>query len=302
VADSDVLSREELEHAAWVDRLAATPAVAGEDLADVQGEEPAEVQVWETDGGATGGVAAPAVVAPGGRYARLLDPGRPVTAVAPAVPVAETVDELAPPVVVAMPQASPPAAGFPSPVDGWVRGGAVRAHFTWGRVFSYIGLLVAVGLSMAANVEAVMEPPAEAPADWHPSEVLVAGALFPPGLLAIGFEVLMRARWVGRYKYGRMAMAVVVLLPAMVSFQHMSNLLGELGENQSVATLFPIAIDALGVMCAFALMSEKAADEEAGPLRRGSFPPPVAGPFPPALDGSYGARDERELATNGSRH
>ena len=159
----------------------------------------------------------------------------------------------------------------------------MRARFTWGRLWSYIGLFVAIGLSVAANIAAVVLPPPGSPTDWSAPSVLIIGAGIVPGLLAIGFEVLMRARWVQRYKYGRWAMAAVVLLPGVVSFQHMSHLLMRLGENHTVSILFPVAIDALGVMCAFALLSEKAADQEAGltDLRpRHPYPPAPAGPFP----------------------
>src|SRR5690606_28624720 len=152
----------------------------------------------------------------------------------------------------------------------------VRSRLTTGRLFAYVGVLVALVLSVTANVAEAVLPPEDAPPDWSPAPVLVWGSGFAPLLLLAGFEIVMRARWVRHYRHARWAMAVVTLAFGAVSFQHMSHLLSRLGAGYEVSIIYPIAIDALAIMSAIALLSEKAADQMgvtggggSGPATRG---------------------------------
>jgi hypothetical protein len=86
----------------------------------------------------------------------------------------------------------------------------------------------------------------------------VVGAVFWPIALFVAIEILARttwpngARWVIVRFLGLLPVAVVA---AIVSYGHLSGLLGHYGESSLTAHLGPLAVDGLMVMASSALMA-----------------------------------------------
>ena len=134
-----------------------------------------------------------------------------------------------------------------------------------GRVWAYGGALLSGGLSIAGNVASVAMAPPGAPADWAPSNWKLGFAAVIPVLVIVGFEIWHRVDWPRKYWFARwVAMVAVIAAPAVVSFQHMYELMIRLGESHTVAVLVPVAIDGLMVMAVLALKAQAEADRTAG--------------------------------------
>ena len=130
-----------------------------------------------------------------------------------------------------------------------------------GRAWAYAGALLGAGVSVAANVAHSYVPPTDAASGWHPQTGAVVGAVFWPVALLVAIEVLARvtwpsaARWVA-VRFG--GLLPVALVAAVVSYRHLSGLLGWYGEDGVTATLGPVAVDGLMVMATGALLATRA--------------------------------------------
>jgi hypothetical protein len=127
-----------------------------------------------------------------------------------------------------------------------------------GRAWAYIGALVGAGVSVAANVAHSYVPPAGAAAGWSPHPGAVVGAVFWPVALLIAIEVLARVAWpdAARWTLVRFGgLGPVAVVAAVVSYRHLSGLLGYYGEDPITATVGPLAVDGLMVMATGALLA-----------------------------------------------
>jgi hypothetical protein len=140
---------------------------------------------------------------------------------------------------------------------------------TAGRAWARAGFALGVVTSIAANVGHTYmgsDPPPGA----------LAFSAFWPVALLIALEVISRVQWPpGAWwsisRYG--GLTTVALIAALVSYRHMSGLLGYYGEDALTATLGPLAVDGLMVVCSTALLA--IADR----LKRG-LTPAVIGEIP----------------------
>ena len=135
---------------------------------------------------------------------------------------------------------------------------ATTSHAANGRGWGYAGALLGGLVSIAANVAHSYVPPAGAAPGWRPPVGDVVGAVFWPIALFVAIEILARtawphgARWVIVRFLGLLPVAVVA---AIVSYGHLSGLLGHYGESMLTAHLGPLAVDGLMVMASSALMA-----------------------------------------------
>jgi DNA-binding transcriptional ArsR family regulator len=135
---------------------------------------------------------------------------------------------------------------------------ATTSHAASGRGWGYAGALLGGLVSIAANVAHSYVPPAGAAPGWRPPLGDVVEAVFWPIALFVAIEILARtawphgARWVVVRFLGLLPVAVVA---AIVSYGHLSGLLGHYGESTLTAHLGPLAVDGLMVMASSALMA-----------------------------------------------
>jgi hypothetical protein len=127
-----------------------------------------------------------------------------------------------------------------------------------GRGWAYAGILLGGGASVTANIAHSFVPPTHAGPDWTPPVGAVAGATFWPIALFVAVEILARTPWPTGTRWA--ALRYVGLLPvasvaAVVSYRHLSGLLGFYGEEPLTATLGPLAVDGLMVMATGALLA-----------------------------------------------
>jgi len=133
-----------------------------------------------------------------------------------------------------------------------------------GRAWAYGGALFAGALSIGGNVASVAMAPPDAPPDWEPSSWKLGFAAVVPLLVIVGFEIWHRVHWPRRYWFARwVAMVAVIAAPAVVSFQHMHDLMIRFDESHLVAALVPVGIDGLMLMAVLALKAQAEADQAA---------------------------------------
>lgn len=127
-----------------------------------------------------------------------------------------------------------------------------------GRAWGYIGALLGGLVSIGANTAHSYVPPAGAPVGWRPPTGAVIGAVFWPIALFVAIEILARTawpsgkRWIAVRFVGLVPVAVVA---AIVSYNHLSGLLGHYGEDRLTTVIGPLAVDGLMVMASAALMA-----------------------------------------------
>lgn len=138
-----------------------------------------------------------------------------------------------------------------------------------GRGWAYAGMLVGAMVSTAANLAHSYIPPMIAPAwwptgkawdrtQWHPQLGAVIGAVFWPIGLFLASELLVRITWPdGRrwvvLRFG--GLLPVAAVAAIVSYKHLSALIGYYGEDYLTAHIGPLAVDGLMVMATGALVA-----------------------------------------------
>ena len=127
-----------------------------------------------------------------------------------------------------------------------------------GRGWAYAGAALGGAVSIAANVAHSFVPPADAVPGWRPEAGAVIGAVFWPVALFVVVEIVARVawpagrRWVALRYVGLLPVAVVA---AVVSYRHLSGLLGHYREESLTATIGPLAVDGLMVMASGALIA-----------------------------------------------
>jgi len=141
--------------------------------------------------------------------------------------------------------------------------------FHRGRGIAYLGLLVGIGASIAANVAHSYVPPGCShvtigtpcgPPGWSPPTGAVISAVFWPVALLLALEILARVPWPagGWWQLVRWGGLVpVAAVAAIVSYLHMSGLLAWYGESPLTYTIGPLAVDGLMVMSAGALLATR---------------------------------------------
>jgi hypothetical protein len=137
-----------------------------------------------------------------------------------------------------------------------------------GRGVAYLGALVGVTASVAANYAHTFVTPAayDLPAPWYPSIGVRISAVFWPLALLLALEILIRVPWPTRADAGSTwrwvtyqvirwgGLTFVALVAAIVSYRHMSGLLHSYYEDGVSVVIGPLAIDGLMVMSAGALL------------------------------------------------
>jgi hypothetical protein len=132
------------------------------------------------------------------------------------------------------------------------------AKATAGRGWAYTGAILGGAVSVAANVAHSYVPPADAPATWTPHGGAVVGAIFWPVALFVAVEIFARIAWPTGRRWT--ALRFLGLLPvaavaAVVSYRHLSGLLGFYGEDPLTVVIGPLAVDGLMVMATGALIA-----------------------------------------------
>ncbi len=120
-----------------------------------------------------------------------------------------------------------------------------------------LGFVFGSVVSVAANVLAAWIHPGGAGANWSPTLAQQLGAAVWPVALLISVEVISRVRW--RHTYGRvfgtLAVAVVALGSAVISYGHIHAVLVSWGYDGAGAGVGPLVIDGLMTVCGFALLN-----------------------------------------------
>lgn len=118
------------------------------------------------------------------------------------------------------------------------------------RFVVWAGFLLGVGASVAANV---------ASAEAGLTAKLVSG--FAPVALILAVEALSRPKWLKRGKRWTAARylgaGAVAAVAAAVSYEHQRELALSVGESVLAATILPLAVDGLVLVCATALLAMK---------------------------------------------
>ncbi|GAA1626744.1 DUF2637 domain-containing protein [Actinoplanes couchii] len=129
-----------------------------------------------------------------------------------------------------------------------------------GRGWAYTGAFLGGAVSIAANVAHSFIPPKEVanPAGWSPELGAVVGAVVWPVFLFVAVEILARVAWPTTLvwqivRWG--GILPVAFVAALVSYRHLSGLLGHYGEEPIVTILGPLAVDGLMVMATGAILA-----------------------------------------------
>lgn len=149
---------------------------------------------------------------------------------------------------------------------------------TTGRAWGYAGALLGGLVSIGANTAHSYVPPAGVGATWRPPLGAVIGAVFWPIALFVAIEILARTSWPdgARWVFVRfLGLVPVAVVAAIVSYNHLSGLLGHYGEDRLTTVIGPLAVDGLMVMSSAAVMATTPQrGEPASPL----VSAPVTGP------------------------
>jgi hypothetical protein len=168
-----------------------------------------------------------------------------------------------------------------------------------GRTWAYFGALLGGAVSIWANVEHSYVPPdaivkagAAAVEAWQPHPGAVILSAFWPVALFVVVEIFARVDWPDRHRW--VALRFLGLLPvasvaAIVSYRHLSGLLGWFGEDSVTQVIGPLAVDGLMVMASGALVAigRRSARPVRGAASTADAAVPVEGPregTEPAVD------------------
>ncbi len=127
-----------------------------------------------------------------------------------------------------------------------------------GKFVAWVGFTFGSIVSIAANVLAARVPPRDAPAGWSPRLDSQVGAGVWPVALLLSVEVLSRIPWPdGRLwklaRYG--GVGFVALGSAIISYQHIRDVLVSWGYPVLSASVGPLVIDGLMTASGFALLA-----------------------------------------------
>jgi hypothetical protein len=127
-----------------------------------------------------------------------------------------------------------------------------------GRSWAYTGAILGATVSIAANVAHAYVPPTSASPDWAPRPGSVAVAVFWPVALLVALEILARSPWPDGVRWLAvrwMGLVPVGVVAAIVSYRHLSALLGYYGEDAITVAIGPLAVDGLMLMASGALLA-----------------------------------------------
>ncbi|MBS2538843.1 hypothetical protein KGQ20_39465 [Catenulispora sp. NF23] len=141
-----------------------------------------------------------------------------------------------------------------------------------GRPWAYAGVVVGAVVSIAANVAHSYVPPKTAPtwwptskpwdaSQWHPQFGAVLGAVFWPVALLLASEILVRIAWPDGWVWVTvrfLGLLPVAAVAAIVSYKHLSALIGYYGEDSLTGHIGPVAVDGLMIMATGALLATAA--------------------------------------------
>ncbi len=130
-----------------------------------------------------------------------------------------------------------------------------------GRGWAYAAALLGGLVSVAANVAHSYVPPADAGPGWRPPVGSVIGAVFWPVALIMALELMARTPWPAGWSWVAvrwLGLLPVAVVAAVVSYRHLSGLLGFYREDALTATIGPLAVDGLMVMASGALLATSA--------------------------------------------
>lgn len=130
-----------------------------------------------------------------------------------------------------------------------------------GRTIAYVGGLLGIVASIAANVaHSYVVPPGE-PDTWTPPAGSVVSAIFWPLALLLAIEIMVRVEWLDDWYWQLIrwgGLSIVALVAAIVSYRHMSALLDSYPNEEWITTLIgPLAVDGLMVLSAGALLATR---------------------------------------------
>lgn len=128
----------------------------------------------------------------------------------------------------------------------------------FGRGWAYVGAVLGGVVSIAANVAHSYVPPTGAGTGWSPPTGAVIGAVFWPLALFVAIEILARTAWPAGRRWvvlRFLGLVPVAVVAAVVSYRHLSGLLGWYGEDPLTVTIGPLAVDGLMVMATGALVA-----------------------------------------------
>ncbi len=175
-----------------------------------------------------------------------------------------------------------------------------------GRMFAWGGFVFGALVSVAANVLAARIPPPGV-RNWSPSADAQIGSAVWPLALLLSVEVLSRIDWPQTWwskaiRYG--GVGAVALFSAVISYQHIRDVLVDWRYPVLSTTVGPLVIDGLMVVCGYAMVvggrrsrvenlnepRPGASKPEPGllPQHRPASPSPQAPPRPPAGTGGIG--------------
>jgi hypothetical protein len=121
----------------------------------------------------------------------------------------------------------------------------------YGRAWAYIGTLMGVSVSSAANLMETLNNEA-VPAAWAWIAAIFMG-LLPVGLF-VSLEVLVRNRIKDHLNWWRLGMMVAATSFAVPSYLHMHWLMLDWGQGDVIALVYPIGWDAMMLLSTLALL------------------------------------------------
>ncbi|HWU12107.1 MAG TPA: DUF2637 domain-containing protein [Streptomyces sp.] len=126
------------------------------------------------------------------------------------------------------------------------------------RIVAWLGFAFGSVVSVAANWLAAWLPASDMPEGWSPTIAAQVGAAVWPVALLLSVEVLSRTAWQDGRAWLVVRLggsAVVALGSAVISYGHVRAVLLDWGYDHLGASVGPLVIDGLMVLCGFALLS-----------------------------------------------
>lgn len=124
--------------------------------------------------------------------------------------------------------------------------------------WAWTGFLLGIVVSIAANVAHTWYPIQAHGPGWVPPIGAQAAAGFYPVAVLLTVELMSRVPWPDGWWWGAArfgGVGIVAAVAAVVSYRHMYALLLVYGEDQTTASIGPLAVDGLMVVASFALLA-----------------------------------------------